>query len=325
MTTQTQNKSNEINITRVYDAPVKMVWDAWTDTDQVGQWWGPRGFTITTHSKDFKPGGIWHYTMHSPDGTDYPNKTKYLEIEDYSYMVYDHGGYDDREPIFRVKVSFTDLNGKTKMDMTMTLPTPEAAKETRKFIKEANGNSTWDRLAEYVEKEISGKDQFVINRSFDAPIETLFELWINPSHLSKWLAPTGMNMEFIRSNINVGGDSFYFMSNGENLKMYGKINYLEIEKPNHIKYTQQFCDENENISRHPMSPVWPETMLTDVRFMQEGENKTRVTVTWQCYGNTTTEELNTFIEAKTGMSYGWNGSFDKLDDYLEKNESLLKV
>ena len=53
-------KPNEIRLTRVYDAPVKAVWDAWTDPQQVAQWWGPRGFTITTHSKDLRPGGHWN-------------------------------------------------------------------------------------------------------------------------------------------------------------------------------------------------------------------------------------------------------------------------
>lgn len=315
-----QSKSNEIKLTRIYNAPVKIVWEAWTDPEQAAKWWGPRGFTITTHSKDFKVGGIWHYTMHGPDGTDYPNKTKYLEIEEYACMVYDHGGYDDREPLFRVKVTFEDLKDKTKMEMIMSLATPEKAEETRKFIKQANGNSTWDRLAEYLEKESSGKEQFVVNRTFDISQEKMFEMWTNPSHLAKWLPPTGLNMEFIKVDIRAGGSSFYVMGNDQGFKMYGKAQYLEIEKPSHIVYTQQFCDENENISRHPMAPVWPETMITRVDFYEEEENKTRVTVTWQCYGKTSQEELDTFIQSKEGMNQGWNGSFDKLDDYLEKSE-----
>ncbi len=75
----TKTKSNEIRITRIYNAPVQAVWDAWTDPKQVAEWWGPRGFTITTHSKDLRPGGSWKYTMHGPDGVDYPNNTKYLK------------------------------------------------------------------------------------------------------------------------------------------------------------------------------------------------------------------------------------------------------
>src|ERR1700739_169206 len=155
-------ESNRITITRVYDAPVRAVWDAWTDPEQVAEWWGPRGFTLTTHSKDLRSGGSWSYTMHGPDGVDYPNKTQYLEVEKYSKLVYDHGGNDDRPPLFRVTVLFTEAKGKTKMDMTMTPPTPESAEETRKFIKKAGGDATWDRLAEYLGKEISGKEKFVI-------------------------------------------------------------------------------------------------------------------------------------------------------------------
>jgi uncharacterized protein YndB with AHSA1/START domain len=88
----------------------------------VAGWWGPRGFTLTTHSKDLKPGGSWNYTMHGPDGVDYPNKAHYLEVEKYSKLVYDHGGNDDRPPLFRVTVLFSEIKGKTKMEMSMTLP-----------------------------------------------------------------------------------------------------------------------------------------------------------------------------------------------------------
>ncbi len=71
-----RNKSSVISLTRVYDAPLQMVWDAWTIPEEVAQWWGPRGFTITTHSRDLRTGGHWPYTMHGPDGTDYENTTQ---------------------------------------------------------------------------------------------------------------------------------------------------------------------------------------------------------------------------------------------------------
>ena len=311
-----ENKSNEIRITRVYDAPVTAVWDAWTDPAQAAQWWGPRGFTITTHSKDLRPGGTWRYTMHGPDGVDYPNTTRYLEVERHAKLVYDHGGSDDKPPMFRVTVLFSEIDGKTRMEMSMALPTPEAAAETRKFIKKAGGNGTWDRLAEYLEKQSSGKERFVINRSFDAPLEVMFEMWTNPKHFSQWLAPTGFTMEFIRSDIKPGGSTFYFMTNGGNVKMYGRASYLEIEKPDRLTYTQQFCDAQENVTRHPMSPLWPETMLTTVLLSAEGADQTRVTVSSEPYGPTSREELEMFIQAKGGMTQGWSGSFDKLEEYV---------
>jgi uncharacterized protein YndB with AHSA1/START domain len=307
-----KSKSNELKLTRIYDAPVKAVWEAWTDPAQAAHWWGPRGFTLTTHSKDLRPGGHWHYTMHGPDGVDYPNKTVYLEVEEYKKLVYDHGGNDDQPPMFRVTVHFSEVKGnKTKMDMCMALPTPEAAEETSKFIKKAGGNATWDRLAEYVEKVRSGKEQFVINRSFDVSVEKLFKLWTDPAHLAKWLPPRGFDMEYIRCDIRSGGSSFYRMFNSSGMTMFGRAHYIEVEAPSRLVYTQEFCDEQGNISRHPAAPTWPATMLTTI-----APHQSRVTVCWECYGETTAEELATFIQGRSGMTLGWTGSFDKLDDYL---------
>lgn len=313
-----KSKSNELKITRLYDAAIEAVWQAWSDPEQVAQWWGPRGFTLTTHSKDLRVGGTWKYTMHGPDGVDYPNITTYLEVEKHAKLVYDHGGSDDREALFRVTVLFSERDGKTKMDMTMSLPTPEAAEETGKFIKEAGGYATWDRLAEYLENESSGKEKFVINRSFDAPVELMFEMWTNPEHFSQWLPPTGFNMEFFRADIKPGGSTFFLMSNASGLKLHGRAHYLEINRPSRIVYTQEFCDENENLSRHPMAPSWPATMLITVHLTEEGPHQTRVTVTSECHGATTDEELETFIKGRSGMTIGWTGSFDKLDAYLER-------
>lgn len=309
-----KNKSNEIRITRIYDAPIEAVWEAWTDPEQTARWWGPRGFTLTTHSKDLRPGGHWSYTMHGPDGVDYPNKTQYLEVEMGSRLVYDHGGNDDRPPLFRVTVLFSAIDGKTKMDMRMTLPTPEAADETRKFIKNAGGDSTWDRLAEYLKKESTGNEQFVIARSFDAPLHVVFEMWTNPDHFSQWLPPTGFAMQFIRSDIRPGGSTFWHMTG--DFEIYGRCQYLKIQKPDCIVYTQQFCDKHERLSRHPKMPTWPETLLTTVRLVEEGPDRTRVTVTWEPHGATTREELEAFIQARAGMTQGWTGSFDKLDSCL---------
>lgn len=309
-----KNKPNEIYISRIYDAPVKMVWDAWTDPKQVGQWWGPRGYTLTIHNMDVRTGGTWSYIMHGPDGVDYVNKTKFLEVEKYSRMVYDHGGNDEKAPLFRVTVQFSEVAGKTKMEMSMALPTAEAAAETKKFIKKAGGDSTWDRLAEY----LSATDQFVINRSFDVPLNTMFEVWTDPKHFSQWLPPTGFTMKFLKADIKAGGSSFYCMTGANDMKMYGKTNYKEITKPNRIVYTQVFCDENGNITRHPMSPTWPETMLTTVTLTEEGPERTRVTINWEVYGEATALERETFNKAKGGMTQGWTGSFDKLEEYLKK-------
>jgi len=311
-----RSNANEISLTRVYDAPVQAVWDAWTEPDQVAQWWGPRGFTLTTHSKDLRPGGHWSYTMHGPDGVDYQNKTLYHEVEPLTKLVYDHGGNDDRPPLFRVTVRFAEIDGKTQMNMTMALPTPEAAAETRKFIKKAGGNATWDRLAEYLVRQSEGKEQFVINRSFDAPLETVFEMWTNADHFAQWLPPVGFTMRFLRSDIRTGGSTFYVMTGGDGARMFGRMHYLTIERPHLLVYTQEFVDEQENISRHPMAPTWPASMLTTVKLAEEEPGRTRVTVTWEPFGAATADEIATFAQSRPSMTQGWTGSFDKLEALL---------
>jgi uncharacterized protein YndB with AHSA1/START domain len=312
------SSDREIRIIRVYDAPVALVWAAWTDLEHVSKWWGPRGFTITTTSKDLRPGGSWVYTMHGPDGTDWPNFTRYHEVVPESRLVYDHGASsEDAKPMFRVTAQFRDLGGKTELDMCMTMATAEEAERSRGIIKAANGNSTWDRLGEYLEKQRTNADIFLINRTFPVDVETMFSLWTSPEHFAKWLPPTGFTMEFTRANIRTGGDAFYSMSNGA-FTMYGRVQYLAVEPPNRLEYTQCFTDANENISRHPGAPVWPETMRTTVQLTPEGAGHTRVTVRWDVYGAATADEVQAFVAERGGMTRGWTGSFDKLDALIDE-------
>jgi uncharacterized protein YndB with AHSA1/START domain len=321
MPAKKRSSSNAISITRVYDAAVKTVWDAWIIPEQVAEWWGPRGFTLTTRTKDVKVGGTWDYTMHGPDGKDYENRTTFLEVVPHAKLVYDHGANDERGPLFRVTVNFAEAGGKTTMQIQMVLPTPEEAEKARIFVKQAGGNATWDRLAEFLGKHTSDKDCFVINRSFDAPVDVLFAMWTEPKHVAEWTPPTGFTMEFLRAEIWKGGTSFYRMSNGAGVTMYGTATYLEIENPNRITYLQRFVDDTEKVTRHPFAPTWPETMRTVIELTPEGPAETRVTVTWEPYGKCTRDELEVFIAGRTGMTGGWTGSFDKLDAVLASRSS----
>ncbi len=70
----------EVVVTRHFDAPPELVWQAWTDPDRVVQWWGPAGFTTTIDVMDVRPGGVWQHTMHGPDGRDFPSRIVFREV-----------------------------------------------------------------------------------------------------------------------------------------------------------------------------------------------------------------------------------------------------
>ncbi len=310
-----KSKSNVISLTRIYDAPVQAVWDAWAIPEEVAQWWGPRGFTITTHERDLRTGGHWHYTMHGPDGTDYENTTQYLAVVPLQRMVYDHGGHKDRPPLFRVTMVLSEHAGRTQLDLSFALATPEIAEEMRGFIKKAGGEGTWDRLAEHLAVRCKGKEQFFIARSFDAGIERLFQMWTDPEHLAAWMPPAGATMHFLRADPRVGGSSLYAMTFPDGAVMHGLITYLAIEKPLLITYTQQFCDEQERVIRPPFFKDWPLTMHSTIEFAAESPERTRVTVRWEPQ-EATDADLAEFVKQRGGMTMGWTGSFDKLEAAL---------
>jgi uncharacterized protein YndB with AHSA1/START domain len=145
----------EIVITRVFDAPRELVWNAWTDPKQVVQWWGPRGFTTTIHKMDVRPGGVWRHTMHGPDGTDYPNKSVFTEIVKPERIVYSHSGgkKGDAGARFQATWTFEAQAGKTKLTLRMVFPSAEARDQVvKQYNAIEGGNQTLTRLAEHLAK-----------------------------------------------------------------------------------------------------------------------------------------------------------------------------
>ena len=73
--------NNTITIICEYDAPLEKVWKAWTTSEMLDQWWGPKPWRAITKSLDFREGGHWHYSMNGPEGEDQWGKFDYLTIE----------------------------------------------------------------------------------------------------------------------------------------------------------------------------------------------------------------------------------------------------
>jgi uncharacterized protein YndB with AHSA1/START domain len=130
----TDLEARSIVTTRLIDAPRELVFDAFSNPDHLARWWGPNGFTTTTHSFDMRPGGEWRFTMHGPDGRDYENRIAYDEIVRPERIAYRHGG-DKGAVQFTSTITFEDLGGKTRITMWAVFPT----KENRDWVAKTYG------------------------------------------------------------------------------------------------------------------------------------------------------------------------------------------
>ena len=140
-----------IVVMRRVEAPRELVWKAWTESQHISQWWGPNGFTTTTHAMEVKPGGMWRFIMHGPDGTDWPNTIVYREVIRPERLVYDHSGEGANDPHrFQVTVTFAGQGGNTEITMTSRFPSLAARDAVLKFGAVEGGAQTIDRLADYL-------------------------------------------------------------------------------------------------------------------------------------------------------------------------------
>jgi uncharacterized protein YndB with AHSA1/START domain len=126
--------ANELVFIRELNAPRELVFDVWTHSEHLAKWWGPNGFSITTPNMEAQTGGSWEFTMHGPDGRNYPNKINFTEVIRPEKLIYKHSGDADTEDVsFEVRIHFEDLGNKTKLTMNMIF---ESAQELQRVAKE---------------------------------------------------------------------------------------------------------------------------------------------------------------------------------------------
>jgi uncharacterized protein YndB with AHSA1/START domain len=147
----TLTSDREITVTRVFDAPRELVFEAWTDPEQVVQWWGPFGFTTTIQEMDVRPGGVWRFVMHGPDGTNYNNHVVFEEVVKPKRLVYRHGGGEENDiKEFHVTVTFDEDEGKTRLTLRLVAESPAERDRMVEFGALEGGKQTLERLAEYL-------------------------------------------------------------------------------------------------------------------------------------------------------------------------------
>jgi uncharacterized protein YndB with AHSA1/START domain len=140
---------DELLITRVFEAPLALVWRLWEDESHMRQWWGPEGFTITSFRSDFRPGGEWRSGMTSPEWGESWSSGVYRAIEKQKRIVmsfaWEEGTGDTTETT--ITVTFAEDAGKTVQTFHQT---PFATVESRDS-HEGGWNSLINKEQRYIE------------------------------------------------------------------------------------------------------------------------------------------------------------------------------
>jgi uncharacterized protein YndB with AHSA1/START domain len=124
-------QNRKMTVSREFDAPVELVWKAWTENELLDQWWAPRPWKANTRSMNFKEGGSWLYSMDGPDGTSALCRVNYKSINPLESFTAedtfcdDEGNPTDALPQMLWKNEFIALGDQTRVQVEITFKSIE--------------------------------------------------------------------------------------------------------------------------------------------------------------------------------------------------------
>lgn len=150
----------ELVISRTFNAPRVLVWQAWSQCEHLQQWWAPAGWALPICKMDFRPGGVWHYCMKGPgpDGTEMESwgRTVFREIVEPERIVYvdafsdADGNVAEDMPEMAITVTFTETDGQTQVISRTEFATAADLETILQMGVEEGVTMTWDQLATYL-------------------------------------------------------------------------------------------------------------------------------------------------------------------------------
>jgi len=138
-------KNRTLTLKKVFNAPVKLVWNAWIEPEHIMQWWAPKGMKINIIEHNFKVGGKWKYSMPMPDGNSFVSEGTYSEIVPYKKIVTSADFKPMTEGV-ELHVEFEEDGNKTNFTFSVIHATEEYCKQQEKMGFYNGWGSTFDRL-----------------------------------------------------------------------------------------------------------------------------------------------------------------------------------
>jgi len=294
----------ELTISKLVNAPVKLVWEVWTKPEHIAHWWGPNGFTNTISKMEVKKDGAWDLIMHGPDGTDFKNESIYKEVVKYKKLVYDHVS----GPKFQFTVTFTEKGNKTFISIQMLFESAEEKENIIKVFKADIGlKQNIYKLEGYLRK-ISSEKEMKLTRIINAPRELVFKAWTDVKQLEKWWGPKGFTNPVCDVDSIPGGAILIHMKSPDGTIYPMDGEFHEIVEPQRIVFTTAALDENGNRLFE---------ILNTVTFMNEG-GKTKLSL--HAAVSNISDAGRPYID---GMNEGWNQSIDRLEGLVSKDAPVV--
>jgi len=152
----TESAELELFITRVFDAPRKLVFKAWTEAEHLERWQGaPRGFTVTSHDVDMRPGGAYRICMRSPEGVDHWLQGVYREVVEPERLVFTAVARDKQgNPLLEslTTVAFVKNGGRTQLTVEASAVGLAPGAPQMLDGMEAGWTQSLERLANHVSR-----------------------------------------------------------------------------------------------------------------------------------------------------------------------------
>jgi uncharacterized protein YndB with AHSA1/START domain len=312
----------EVKIVRTFDAPLALVWAAWTEPAHIAQWWGPRGFSNPVCEWDARPGGRIHIVMRASDEiakmigrADHPMTGEFTEVVPTERLAFVSTAVDDcgtplLEALTTVRLSARD--GKT--DMVLHAHAKGFVEIAARMLEgmEAGWTQSIDKLEDLV--AASSTSEFSISRTFKASRDAVWKAYSDLNALAKWWGPQGFEWIDGTLDFKPGGVFHYGMRAPNGGEMWGKFVYREIVRPERLAFLTSFSDRAGNTVRAPFAEDWPLEVLNVLTFT-ELHGATTVAMRGVPH-NATEAEKRRFEAMKPSMNMGFKGTLDQLEQYL---------
>ncbi len=308
----------ELKITRIFDAPRELVWQAWTDPKMQMHWMGPRGFTATEIEMPNTPGATWRSTMEGlvpvtgqsvklkQHGTVREAKPPELLVFSFAWDVPSDVGLsnmDYEENIVTIRLE--TLGNKTQMTFTQGPFLSASACDGHT----GGWNSAFDKFVDFLKasQPLRASDpdevptELHLRRFFKAPRDLVFAAWTKPEMLAQWWAPKGFTIPCCEFEAKGGGNIYIEMKapDGTVYPMSGRV--VEFYAPYRFHFTAKALDANGNAIFENWNSV----------FLEEKDGGTELIL--DVHVMSMTAEAPMYLK---GMKEGWSQSLEKLDQLL---------